>query len=594
MRVYLFLIFSISVAVIYVSCNQTGSKQPPEVVMQQYFEQRAMAFDSVVSTLQQVVQQKDAAAMQAAFAQTRLSYKQLELLLEYFSPYTARFVNGAPVPEAEPEDDRIIAPRGLQVIEGYLFPAYDSSAQQELEKETAALKGAVNRIRLIASTTKMNDGQIWDAMRQQLYRIITLGIAGYDVPLLLQSIPEAAVSLETVHHTYRLYFPQPDKTDTLFISAVDYLHQHPDFKTFDRFYFIKHYANPLSAALLSKQLAAGIKVFTDEKRAADPMAPHLFAPHAIRAAYFTNGWDTLRYPLRIALGKKLFYDNVLSGTNTRNCGSCHQPEKAFTDGLPVAASLGPTTAIMRNTPTLLNAALQPTQFYDQRVAFLEDQATAVIENKDEMHGSMEKAVEKLRLDKGYAAMFKNAFPGNAGELTSLQLQQALGAYIRSLVILNSRFDKAMNDELVLTVQEQRGFNIFMGKAKCGTCHFMPLFNGTLPPLFDKQDAEVLGVPRYKKGHQVDPDEGKYKYIPEDIYKYAFKTPTVRNVARTAPYMHNGVFSSLEEVMTFYNNGGGAGIGIQLDNQTLPADSLKLTPAEQADVIAFMRALTDSL
>jgi len=111
----------------------------------------------------------------------------------------------------------------------------------------------------------------------------------------------------------------------------------------------------------------------------------------------------------------------------------------------------------------------------------------------------------------------------------------------------------------------------MGKAKCGTCHFMPFFNSTVPPHFTHTESEVIGVPTRPDTANavIDNDLGKYNLFPFDVFKYAFKTTTVRNAALTAPYMHNGVYSDLEQVMDFYNRGGGAGIGIALDNQTLP-------------------------
>jgi cytochrome c peroxidase len=139
----------------------------------------------------------------------------------------------------------------------------------------------------------------------------------------------------------------------------------------------------------------------------------------------------------------------------------------------------------------------------------------------------------------------------------------------------------------------------MGKAACGTCHFAPVFNGTVPPYFNDTEAEVLGVPEsYDTLHPVlDHDLGRFDSgYPRDkapFYKYAFKTVTVRNAAITAPYMHNGAIKSLEEVVDFYNRGGGAGMGLDVPHQTLPFDHLTLSEAEQKDLVAFMHALTST-
>jgi len=146
------------------------------------------------------------------------------------------------------------------------------------------------------------------------------------------------------------------------------------------------------------------------------------------------------------------------------------------------------------------------------------------------------------------------------------------------------------NENALSVQELKGFNLFMGKARCATCHFVPLFNGITPPKYVMSETEVLGVPRSQKDSTIDPDTGYYGVIGIDSYKYAFKIPTIRNIDKTAPYMHNGVYQTLEQVMDFYNNGGGAGLGINLPNQTLSKENLHLTEKEKEDIIAFMKSL----
>jgi cytochrome c peroxidase len=149
------------------------------------------------------------------------------------------------------------------------------------------------------------------------------------------------------------------------------------------------------------------------------------------------------------------------------------------------------------------------------------------------------------------------------------------------------------DKSQLTQEQKLGFNLFMGKAKCGTCHFMPLFNGTVPPAFKKIESEVIGVPKTKAGKILDDDEGRYAIYNLAPYRNAFKTVTVRNAEFTAPYMHNGVYNTLEEVVDFYNKGGGTGLGLTVDNQTLPFDKLNLDSKEQKAIVAFMKSLSDT-
>ena len=130
----------------------------------------------------------------------------------------------------------------------------------------------------------------------------------------------------------------------------------------------------------------------------------------------------------------------------------------------------------------------------------------------------------------------------------------------------------------------------MGKAKCATCHFIPLFNGVTPPKYIVSESEVLGVPVSLADSTLDPDPGYYGVIGVDAYKHAFKIPTIRDINKTAPYMHNGIYQTLDQVMEFYNKGGAAGLGIHLPNQTLSEENLQLTEKEKEDIIAFMNSL----
>ena len=296
------------------------------------------------------------------------------------------------------------------------------------------------------------------------------------------------------------------------------------------------------------------------------------------------------------MGKLLFSDPVLSGSGTRSCQSCHQPEKVFTDGLAKNTIIGKTELLGRNTPTLINAALQPALFYDLRVNSLEEQSHSVVQSEKEMHGSMSLSVKQLWNDKKYRQMFLNAFPNeDKSQIDTFEVMNAIGSYMRSLVFLNSRFDFYMRgNKTALNSNEINGFNLFMGKAKCATCHFMPFFNGTLPPAFKKMESEVIGVPEKISGQTIDPDLGRYNIIHVESFRHAFKIPTVRNAARTGPYMHNGVFNSLDQVLDFYNKGGGVGSGIRIENQTLPLDKLGLTEEERKDIIDFIGSLDSKM
>ena len=174
------------------------------------------------------------------------------------------------------------------------------------------------------------------------------------------------------------------------------------------------------------------------------------------------------------------------------------------------------------------------------------------------------------------------------------MQNVLASYIRSLAKFSSPFDVFMRgNKTAITSNQKQGFNLFVGKAKCATCHFIPIFNGTVPPNYSKTEQEVLGVAENAQNKKLDSDLGRGKFHETvNFLQHSFKTPTLRNVEKTAPYMHNGGYKTLEEVMHFYNEGGGKGLGLKVNNQTLPEDKLNLTPAEQEKIIDFMRALND--
>jgi len=176
-------------------------------------------------------------------------------------------------------------------------------------------------------------------------------------------------------------------------------------------------------------------------------------------------------------------------------------------------------------------------------------------------------------------------------LNTLEVINALGSFVRSLTKLNSRFDEYMQgNNTAMNQDEINGFNLFMGKAKCATCHYMPLFNGTFPPRYMKIESEVIGVPLSRTAKAIDTGMGRYNILKVPAFKHAFKISTVRNAALTAPYMHNGVYATLEQVLDFYNKGGGEGLGFKVDNQTLPLGKLGLTAKESSDIIAFIKSL----
>ena len=571
-----------------------GPKPKPAKLVKQAFMQDINGLDSAASQLQVAIRTRQSAgAVQAAFLRARLAYKRVEFIAAYYSPETTRALNGPNIPEVD-DDLRVNAPEGFQVLEELIFPAMDASNRAEIVQQAAVLRSNVHRLRTISQTNELTDSHVFDAMRLEVFRIVSLGITGFDSPIAFQSLPESAAALESMQEHLR-YYPLTETDAALttqltdaFGQAIGILRSARNFDSFDRLTFIDQRANVLSGLLLDAQKALQIPVFT-ENRLLSPSARTLTDTGVFDSSYFVDFAEQRSTPNRVALGKKLFFNPVLSGDANRTCASCHQPERAFTDGEPTSLAIGTNgSRINRNAPTLLNAAFQSAQFADSRVVFLEDQASDVIRNRQEMHGSLPEAVKALQQQAEYRTLFARSYKEGITERT---LKNAIASYIRSLTTLDSRVDQYFRGKpSALSQEEKRGFNLFMGKGKCATCHFFPLFNGTVPPAYQETESEVLGVPATADGKLVDADVGKFVLTKREPHRYAFKTPTLRNVAKTAPYMHNGVYETLEEVVDFYNKGGGNGLGFNLPNQTLPFDKLDLTQPEKSALVAFMKAL----
>jgi cytochrome c peroxidase len=569
---------------------QTPEKEITARIVMQIDSFSALITNQLLPAVQD--RKTDPQRLRQLFRESRLAYKKFEWAAEYFTAVTTRNVNGPPVPESG-LDGSVRQPTGLQVIEADLYPRYDLGKRQEIIRQLRSVISDCGMYSAYYKTAGILNWQVWDAAKLEVFRVLTLGITGFDAPLAKTGISESASSLLGVGQALADY-PNGDDHSNLkltFRKAILYLEADTAFDNFNRALFITAYGNPLTTAINKVQQNLNLPP-GHRQRLLRQNAATLFDASAFDASAYAAYPEDSATADQIALGEKLFNDPLLSGTGSRNCAFCHQPQKAFTDGMAKNATIDGPGLVKRNTPTLFNAAFQPAQFADLRENTLEGQAKNVIESKPEMHGSIQLASDRLSDNADYKRLFAAAYPKNEGTgIGKKEITGAIAAYVRTLSVLNSRFDSYMRgNPSAMNADEVNGFNLFMGKAKCGTCHYMPLFNGALPPLFQRMDAEVIGVPADAKGTMIDADRGRYSItyaIPDD---HAFKTPTIRNAARTAPYMHNGVFASLEEVIDFYNNGGGAGMGIKIPNQTLSAEPMNLSAKEKQELIAFIKCL----
>jgi cytochrome c peroxidase len=283
----------------------------------------------------------------------------------------------------------------------------------------------------------------------------------------------------------------------------------------------------------------------------------------------------------IALGRKLFFDVRLSGDDTVSCATCHNPELSFTDGLPGSRGIGKKIG-RRNAPTVLNAAYYSSFFWDGRAATLEQQAGLPIANPDEMGQSHDLSIKKFEKIPEYKKEFELVF--GPGRLTIERIEMALASYERTLLSGDSAFDRYMygHDESALSPEAQRGMKIFVDKKKgnCSTCHLI----GETNAAFTDGKFHNLGAGINSKGELT--DLGRYEQTKVEADKGAFRTPDLRNVAKTAPYMHDGSLKTLKDVVDFYDGGGTS--NPQLDPEI---KELKLSEAERADLVAFLESLT---
>jgi cytochrome c peroxidase len=562
------------------------------------------SLDQALRALATLPPHPDLRSAQGAFRRARAAYKRIEYLIEFTDPIWAGALNRPSIPIVDEDDPMtVIPPAGLQVVEAALFPQPSPDFTKVVRSQVEEMRRVLGFIRVDSNEAFQSRRMLFDAARAELARITTLGLAGFDATQSKDGIGESAQALRGVAEGLALYEPavrqgDPEGWETLHRSlgaAIAHLESAGEFDQFDRLDFLVRFANPIADGLYRVQRAL---------RLPEPVEPtpwsagatNIYAAGALSARWFAPDYAPPPSPALVTLGRRLFFDPALSRDGRRSCATCHQPSQAFTDGRARAA-VDPGHGFVRNTPTLLNSGLQRTQFADQRVHFLEFQFEEVMSNTREMALPPEAAAQKLGADSALVAEFAAVFrKPHAEALTGQSLSIAVAAYVRSLQGMNSRFDRAVRgDTAAITSAERRGFNVFMGKAACGTCHFAPLFGGTMPPKYLESEPEVIGVPATAaaKRPKVDEDLGVLAVDRAPLHRHAFKTPTVRNIARTAPYMHNGVFRTLEEVVDFYDRGGGNGLGMKLPNQTLPSERLHLSRQEKRDLVAFLGALTDS-
>ncbi len=532
------------------------------------------------------------------FIKTRQAFKRAEPYASYLNPEVGHRANGPALPIVTDDTQKVLRPFGLQKIEESIYEGGES--KEQYQKEIRLTHGLFKNLKKNIQKRELTPQRFFIATHQQLMRIISLGISGFDTPVSQLGLGETTISLQSLKEIYNssirsLVTAKNQKLDSTFHKnidkAVNYLNANPNFETFDRFTFIRDFMNPITRNWVEIRKTADIWKPVNSK----PFnfdAPTFFEEDSFNVEFFTPPVNRNPTEKRIALGKKLFFDANLSKSGKMACVTCHNPNKGWADGMVVNKdNIG--KPLKRNTPTLINAAYQQSFFWEGRAPTILNQINAVFNNKKEFNSSVHEFSKEILVDSTYTELFKEAYGGIGTKNTTIV--RAISSYIATLKGFNSKFDRNIRgEEDSFTEQEKLGFNLYMGKALCATCHFIPLTNGTVPPFFSEHEKEVIGVPETAANNELDDDLGFY-LLPNsqlEVYKGMFKTPTVRNSEVTAPYMHNGVYNTLEEVMNFYNLGGGGGLGFDLPYQTLPFDNLQLTKQEEKALVVFMKTLTD--
>lgn len=610
--------YTYCIAYIFFFCGFTYNIDTavPEERLTYLFRNGLNMVSDKLENLHKTIATKKTKDIRSVYLQCREAYKQCEFLIEYYDDeIIKKNINAAPLLKLNPSSAQtdIVEPEGFQVLDELIFEEehiISDSTLKSIDEQVHTLQEVWKRFSYFSQSIKVEKRHLIESVQLGLIRLVSLGITGFDVPSSGNAINETAIVLLSMKEYISVLKPKNkeqndlyNKATTLFDEASQYCLNNPDFDNFDRVHFITLYAEPLFTSIAGFHDIYNIEYYdetSNKPSAVNFRSRHIFSTELLDAHYFTKQLPKTQNSFKYELGKLLFFDPALSYNNDRSCASCHNPKMAFTDGLKTSLAFERKGSLLRNAPTLINAIFAERFFYDLRAHSFEDQVQHVITNEKEFHNDFSAIITKLASSEEYTDLFNKSFPDvQEGKISGYTISAALASYQMKLQSFNSPVDRYLRGEkITLPNQVKNGFNLFMGKAACGTCHFAPTFAGLVPPRFKETESEILGIT--EKSDSVTPvldgDLGRYNGRAKEkvsIYKHSFKTMTIRNVALTAPYFHHGGFLTLEEVVDFYDRGGGAGMGLKVFNQTLPPDKLNLSNREKKDLVTFLKSLTDT-
>lgn len=582
-------------------------KDSANTLWTQVWAQQKNDFLRDLDQFEQGLDHKSQVQSQADFLQLRRSWKKWECLASYFFPAWSNEINGAPLPKVDENDgswQTQIDPQGLQTMEELLWAkSWNSDQITQVKTRIQGLRWSIDKLSKIENLARFEKWQILDALALEIIRIQTLGMSGLDTQKSQQYLSESSAALRACGDLALLMQKnalEPEKKALQsWIQNIELarskLKGNPE--RFDKISWIRNELSPLYGEIRKWQWEAKLNALGKEAMAQpspiNPKALNLFDKKFFNIDAFWKGPKPIDSMSAFALGKMLFQDQRLSANASLSCASCHQESLGFADGKPRSIGQG-AKVLARNSPGLIGAFWQKTFFWDGRAKGLNEQMDHVVFSHGEFNTNYVKMTQVLH-DPKYDSLVQKAFQSPKGMYTKGMINSAIAWYLYGLEYGNNPFAKWMRHEKSqISPAVLRGANLFMGKALCASCHFAPLWGGLSPPFYEENEYEVIGTPQTSALNKavLDSDLGRAKLFPHPIWKRAFKTPSLINVAKTSPYMHHGAFQKLSQVIQFYQKGGGQGIGLKVENQTLPFDHLQLSQTEVKDLMAFLHSLSE--
>ncbi|MBL7901996.1 MAG: cytochrome C peroxidase [Bacteroidia bacterium] len=538
--------------------------------------------------------------------------KGLDFWFRYLEPTTYKKINGPLPVEWETEVFEKFEKPYRREGAGYtLALLYLDEAESGKDSVLHLLQASLNATGVYLQdsmvTRLLDPGHFYFCNRLFLLNLAAIYTSGFDCPDPDAILPELHAMLLNTGNIYLAYskaYPGlmlNEEYLSLYKQTIGFVEASLNsYDTFDHFVFIRDYVNPLyslnQSAIRGHQLSSRSVVdYSLNKQNNSLFDKQLYTAQNIKG-HFRRVQDPKALAEIEALGKLLFYDPLFSANNKRACASCHKSQSYFADeNVTSHLQLSAQSFLDRNTPSLVNSMYNHLIMADGKLLDLQEQVKAVVSNSLEMGEQPENVLKKILSCKDYKKRLSTikAYVPEDREIGFEHLASAITFYYGKFSKQSSDFDAAMNKKAEVNAEVKAGFNLFMGKAQCATCHFVPHFNGVKPP-YVGSEFEVLGVPADTNYTRLSSDVGRYAVNPAPETHRAFRTGSLRNISRTAPYMHNGVFKTLEQVIDFYNDGGGAGHGLVVPNQTLSSDSLHLNAMEKKQLLAFMKALDEHI